>query len=219
MHKSIIAEINRSDRAFSSAVGRELCVRHGASRMLPVRALQADAEATAALDRKSGIDFLLERREGLISVAARVNFSRRLYASFTLRLRTGRDGLCELDKRLLAFLDPQQHLMKPALVVQATVAPGGGNVCLGAFAVDHDDLISAVIDPSNYNLWTLCYHPVDRTPFLSVWVKALRRLGVLVEDVVPPRTTPCHGIPGSHLVELRYPTTCRQVRALMPHIN
>jgi hypothetical protein len=216
MHNDIIHDINRSDRAFSAAVGSELCQRHGARRMLPVRAFQGSPAAMDALDRKSGIDFLLERQEGLVPVAARVNFSRRLFASFTFRLRAGVDGLCELDKRLLAFVDPRQHLLKPALVVQATVEPGVGSTCLGAYAVDHDELIAAVIDPDNHQLWTVCMNKQDKTSFLSVWINPLRRLGVRVEELVRPQVQPCNGIPGSHVVSLRYPQVCRQVRALTP---
>lgn len=135
-------------------------------------------DAAEVVDQVGGIDLWLVR-DGtrLQGIASRLQY-REVWESFTIRARTAAGNISELDKKMAALRDRDEHFVVPNYTVQAYVERRRTGDLLLAIMIKTEDLFSFI--EARPDLVQRRKNPADGSEFVVVWADDLRRAGVKV---------------------------------------
>lgn len=108
-----------------------------------------DIELAKQLDMKAGIDGWQIHKDGIRGIASRIQESKRLWDTFTIRLSRDSGAITEFEKRLKAIESPDRGWIYPALTVQAYAATKKGPI-LSCGITNTKDLIQYIKSGLHY---------------------------------------------------------------------
>lgn len=154
-----------------------------------------DDPALAVIDQVAGIDgWFVSGSAKLQGIAHRVQYADEPWESFTIRARLPSGGPTELEKRLEALRNAEEHFVVPMYTVQAYVEKKRVGRLLMALMVKTHDLFEFIIE--NPELVQRRINPEDGTEFLVVWAQDLVKAGyevrIWIDDGVTVRLKDGH---------------------------
>ena len=132
--------------------------------------------ALAAVDQVGGVDgWFVSGSTRLQGIAHRIQYADEPWESFTVRSRLPSGAPTELEKRLAALQDLEEHFVVPAYTLQAYVERRRVGRLLMALMVKTRDLFEFIAEhPESTQQRT---NPEDGTEFLVVWAQDLIEAG------------------------------------------
>jgi len=137
--------------------------------------------AVKVVDVVAGIDgwYITEAGTRLQGIASRVQYGPEPYESFTIRARRPSGAATELEKRVAALRDRDEHAVVPHYTVQAWVERPRTGRALMVLMVRTLDLLQFVLTHPEKIERRL--NPADRSEFVVVWAADLREAGIDVK--------------------------------------